>query len=342
MPKKILFICGSLNQTTMMHQISSFLSEYECWFSPFYAEGVLGWIAQAGLLNFSILGGRHRKNTEKYLVANHLPIDFGGRMQAYDAVVTCTDTIIQRNIRGKRLVLVQEGLMEPEGLTYQIVRRLKFARWLANTAATGLSDAYDLFCVASAGFRDLFVRKGVNPNKMIVTGIPNFDNIEAYRQNDFPYKDYVLVTTTCSRETFKPDNRHAFIEQAIRIAGNRQMIFKLHPNEDPVRSIREIKMQAPNALIFTDGNVNHMIANCSCLVSEYSSVVFIGIALGKEVHSFFDLEQIRNLTPIQNGGSSAQRIAELTRQLIHLPQAELAAVRAGYKPRVAWKQPYAA
>lgn len=29
-------------------------------------------------------------------------------------------------------------------------------------------------------------------NKIAVTGVPNLDNLEAYRQNDFPLKGYVL------------------------------------------------------------------------------------------------------------------------------------------------------
>jgi hypothetical protein len=47
---------------------------------------------------------------------------------------------------------------------------------LAGTAATGLSDAYHAFCVASEGYRDFFIRKGARPEKIIITGIPNFDN----------------------------------------------------------------------------------------------------------------------------------------------------------------------
>ena len=34
MKKRIMFICGSMNQTTQMHQISRQLSDYEHSFSP--------------------------------------------------------------------------------------------------------------------------------------------------------------------------------------------------------------------------------------------------------------------------------------------------------------------
>lgn len=186
MPKNVLLICGSLNQTTMMHKIASHMPENRCYFTPFYAEGLLGWMAETGFLNFTILGGRHRRCTESYLNENRLPVDWGGRAREYDLVITGTDLLIQRNIRGKRLVLVQEGLTEPEGLRFFLVKILKLPRFLANTASTGLSDAYDVFCVASSGYKTLFIRKGVRPEKILVTGIPNFDNVYSYLNNDFP------------------------------------------------------------------------------------------------------------------------------------------------------------
>jgi hypothetical protein len=57
---------------------------------------------------------------------------------------------------------------------------------LAGTAATGLSDAYHAFCVASEGYRDFFIRKGARPEKIIITGIPNFDNCEQNISNCKP------------------------------------------------------------------------------------------------------------------------------------------------------------
>lgn len=106
MTAKILLIGGSLNQTTMMHRISNHLSDFECYFTPFYVDGWKGLAARAGLLDFSILGGKHRRATMDYLVKENLPVDFGGRRNQYDAVITCTDLIIQHNIRGKKLLLV--------------------------------------------------------------------------------------------------------------------------------------------------------------------------------------------------------------------------------------------
>src|SRR5207249_7217172 len=113
-------------------------------------------------------------------------------------------------------------------------------RYLASTAATGLSHAYDYFCVASQGYRDLFIRKGVDPAKIRITGIPNFDNCASALDNDFPYRGYVLVATSDMRETFKYENRKAFIEKCLRIADGRQLIFKLHPNENIARATVEL------------------------------------------------------------------------------------------------------
>jgi hypothetical protein len=314
--EKILFICGSLNQTTMLHKIANQLSEYDCYFTPYYADGLLGWLSQKGLTGFTILGGKHRRATERYLVQNHLPIDFGGKNHNYDLVVTGSDLLVQRNLRNKKVVLVQEGMIVPEGPMYHLVRSLKLPRWLADTSMTGLSDAYDIFCVASQGYRDLFIRKGVKPEKIAMTGIPNFDNAELYLENDFPHYNYVLVATSPLREVFQWDDRVKFIQQAYKIAAGRKMIFKLHPNEKVGRARREIRRHAPGALIYFDGNTNHMIANCEVLITQFSSVVFVGLALGKKVYSYLDLDTLKKLLPIQNGGASARRIAEICRNII--------------------------
>ncbi len=52
-----------------------------------------------------------------------------------------------------------------------------------------------------------------------------------------------------------------------------------------------------------------MIANCDVLVTRFSSTIFPALALGKEVYCNIDLEDIKRLFPIQNGGTSAKAIA---------------------------------
>ncbi len=273
MAENILLICGSLNQTTIMHKIAQHLSGYNCYFTPFYADYFLGWMSQAGLLDFTILGGRHRTLTEDYLRKERLPVDFAGKKRDYDLVVTGTDLVVQQNLRGKRVVLVQEGMTEPEDLSYQLVRSLKLPRYLANTAATGLSNAYDVFCVASPGYRDLFLRKGVQPHKMVVTGIPNFDYAAQYLKNTFPLRNFVLAATSSTRETLKFENCRLFLEKVRGIAAGRPVVFKLHPNENFSRAKEEISQVLPEALVLTDGNLHEMIANCDVLVAQRSSAI---------------------------------------------------------------------
>jgi hypothetical protein len=313
--RRILFICGSLNQTTMLHQVGRHLADHDCFFTPYYSDGLLHWMSRQGLLEFTILGGEMRRMTDSYLRDERLPLDERGRGGGYDLVVSSSDLLVQRNVRGKPLVLVQEGMTDPEGLAYRLVRALRLPRWLASTATTGLSLAYSRFCVASPGYRDLFVAKGVPEDRLVVTGIPNFDNCRAYQRNDFPHRGYVLAATSDTRETFKRDNRGRFLARVAEIAAGRPLIFKLHPNENVARSTAEIRARFPDALIFADGNTNHMIANCDVLVTQYSSVVYVGLALGKECHSYFDLDRLRRLAPVQNGGASARNIARVCEEL---------------------------
>jgi hypothetical protein len=313
---RILFICGSLNQTTMMHRISTHLKDFSCFFTPYYATGLIGLMARTSILNFSILAGQFRKNTLDYLQTHGLQTDLYGRSNDYDLVITCSDLIIPSNIKKKKIILVQEGMTDPENLVYKIVKYLKLPRWLASTSTTGLSDAYDKFCVASEGYKEFFIKKGVNPEKIEVTGIPNFDDCKRFIENDFPYKNFVLVATSDSRETFKYENRKKFLKKAVKIANRRKLIFKLHPNEIHSRAEAEINKYAPGAIVLRSGNTEHMIANCDVLITRFSSVVYVGLVLGKEVHSDFDLEDLKRLIPLQNDGTSAYNISLIARELL--------------------------
>src|SRR5215510_11995332 len=248
----ILLICGTLNQTKAMLAIGRQLTGHDCFYTPFYCDGHLLRASQRGQLDFTVLAGPLRERSLGYMRESNAQIDERGEGRDYDLVVTCTDLVIQGNIKNKRIVLVQEGLTEPEGLLYWLVKHVGLPRVFANTAAFGLSDAYEVFCVASAGARDMFRAKGVRAEKMVVTGIPNFDNVDAYRHNDFPHRNFVLVCTSNARETFKYDDRVNFIRKALRIAGDRPVIFKLHPAEQHDRAIREIRSVIPEATILTD------------------------------------------------------------------------------------------
>ena len=187
--------------------------------------------------------------------------------------------------------------------------------WLAATAATGLSDVYRRFCVASEGYREFFIRRGARADKIVVTGIPNFDDCGRYRANNFPHRHYVLVCTSPLREAFRSEDRKAFIRKAVEIADGRRLIFKLHPAENVERATREIARYAPGATVFTTGSAEEMIANCDVLVTRYSSTAFVGLALGKETHSDFDMDELRRLMPLQNG-TAALNIANVCRRVL--------------------------
>ena len=305
-----------MNQTTQMHQIARYLTDYEQAFSPFYCDGVDEIFRRLRLMEFTIIGHKLASRCRRYLDDHDLPVDDRGRNGPYDLVLTCSDVYLQKNIRNSAIVVVQEGVTDPETFAFRLVRRFRFLpRWLAGTAATGLSDAYRTFCVASDGYRDFFIQKGVRPEKIAVTGIPNFDDCERYRANKCPYRHFVLVCTSPLREVFRREDRPAFIRRAVEIAGGRPLIFKLHPNENARRAIREIVRHAPGALVFTTGSAEALIANCDVLLTRFSSTAFVGLALGKETYSDFDMDAMRRLAPIQNR-SAASNIADVCRNLL--------------------------
>lgn len=331
----ILFICGSLNQTTQMHAIArNLIDDHNCYFTPYYGDGIENLLARMGLLNFTVLGGRHKRETEEYFSRHKLQVDSRGESRPYDLVVTCSDLLIQKNIRNKRVILVQEGITEPESLMFHLVKWLKLPRYLANTSTNGLSNQYDKFCVASKGYADLFVRKGVHERKVVVTGIPNFDNLKTAQDNDFQIRNHVLVATSPLRETFRFDDRRAFIKKCNTIAGGRTLVFKLHPLEDIKRATREINTYAHGALIFAHGSINPMIANADVVITQQSSSTYVALALGKEVHTNLNIEELKRLMPIQNDGASAAQIARICERILHIPLDILLAKRKQPQPRL--------
>jgi hypothetical protein len=314
--ERILFICGSKNQTTMMVKIAEHLRQYDCWFTPHYTDGLIGVMERSGLLEWTIVGKRHQQRAHELLVSHELQIDFAGLQNDYDLVVTCSDLFLPRNIRTKRIVLVQEGMTDPENVMYQLVRMFKLPRYLASTSTFGTSNAYRRMCVASDGYRDLFISKGADPEKIVVTGIPNFDNCISLLDVPSGTTGYVLVATSDSRETFKYENRRLTIERAVQIAGGRELIFKLHPNEIVERAVREINTFAPGAKVLYDCDIDPLIAHCDVLITKYSSCVYVGIALGKQVYSDFSITELQQLCPLQNGGTSAMAIADVCREVL--------------------------
>jgi len=317
--KKILYICGSMNQTTQMHKISRELSDHEAYFTPYYATGILGLMVKLKLLEFTIMGGEFKRNTLNYIKENNLKLDYRGKNNDYDLVITSQDLIIPENIKKYKIILVQEGMTDPPDWRYHVTRFLHLPRWSASTSMTGLSHQYDFFCVASEGFRDQFIERGIDPNKIRVTGIPNFDDFEKMTELPFEHKNFVLVATSDTRETLKYENRKKLIKFAKEKANGKKLIFKLHPNENVKKRIAEIKKYAPDAIVYHGINIDPMLANCDVLITRYSSTLFPALVLGKEVYSSLDNEELKKLVPIQNNGTSSKNIAAVANDLLNSP-----------------------
>lgn len=296
------------------------LPNLDAFFTPFFCGTAVTALRHLGLLENTIGGDKLRGRCLRYLEQHRLKVDLDGARADYDLIVACTDLALPKRVFRSPVVVVQEGILDPPGLGWELVRRFprSLPHWLAGTTATGLSGRYQRFCVASSGYRDLFVARGASAERIRVTGIPNFDDCESFRNNDFPHRDYVLVCSSDARETFKRHDRPAFIRKALKIARGRELFFKLHPNEHVARARREIERLAPRAVVFAEGPTNAMIANCSVLVTEWSSVAFVGLALGKEVHSSHPRAELERFLPEQNR-SAAARIARVCEEL--LPQA---------------------
>jgi len=319
--KKILFIIGSPNQTSQMHQVASRLTDYDCYFSQLYTKHpFIRTVVRTGLLDTTILSGDFKRKGDAYLDRHQLRNDYARSVYRhdYEMAVLCTDLLVTRELRSLKTVWIQEGMTDPLTAWGKWTHRMGLPSYFAgNTAYNGAGNICDIYCAASQGYKEQFAAYGADPSRIVVTGIPNYDHAEILRHNNFPHRGYVLAATSDIRETFKKDDREAFIGRCIRIAGGRQLIFKLHPNEKKDRAMEEIKRLAPSGtLIYTEGNTEHMIAHCDELITQYSTVVYIGIALGKKVHSYFDVEQLKKLAPVQNGGSSASNIADICRRYL--------------------------
>jgi regulator of sigma D len=81
-----------------------------------------------------------------------------------------------------------------------------------------------------------------------------------------------------------------------------------------------------------------MIANAEAVITQQSTCTFVAIALGKEIHTNLNIEELKRLMPIQNDGVSAGHIAHICERIIHTPVELLQATRKGVRPRLKRKQ----
>jgi hypothetical protein len=173
--KKILLLTGSMNQTTQMHEISKYLSEFDCWFSQVYSDSPVFrfLLHRTWILNKTILGNAFRKKSEEYCGDHGLKVDYGARANHYDLVICCTDLIIPRKIRNTKTIWVQEGMIDPYTIKSKIVKFLGLPPWFCgNTSLNGSTDKCDIYCVASEGYRFSLALKGTHPDKIFVPEYP--------------------------------------------------------------------------------------------------------------------------------------------------------------------------
>ena len=102
------------------------LYEHECVFTPFYADGLLRFLAENGLLDFTTLGGRAMRMTEAYLLEQGLTVDDARGRGPLRPGGHGHRPRGPPNVRGRPVVLVQEGMTDPEDWRYHLVRRLPF------------------------------------------------------------------------------------------------------------------------------------------------------------------------------------------------------------------------
>ncbi len=317
---QVLFICGNHNHTTMMHAIAQQLPDCDRWFTPYYSDdgGALDILRRLGLLEFVALGHDFRGKCLRHLETHGLALDLGGTRGRYDLVVTCSDLIVPSNIVGQPLVGVQEGMIDPALFLAKVMRAmpwLRLPRWAAGTVCTGLSGVYDRYCVASEGYRQDFIDRGAPASRLRVTGLPNFDDFARHVQPGHWLEGSVLACTSDGRETLRRDNRKQFIQWARAIAAGRPLVFKFHPNERMSRAVAEVKRWAPDARCLTEGSGEALAANCAALVTEWSTLAYVGLALGKPTYSYRDLTRHKAMLPLQHG-QGARNIAAVCREVI--------------------------
>src|SRR5260221_12245467 len=126
MRRKILFITGSINQTSQMHEISKHLQQYDCWFSQLFPDTAFlkAIIKHSPLAVGTVLAPHFRIKSESYLRQHGLKIDYEGNKNKYDLVVYCTDMVVADKFKQTKTIFVQEGMTDKRTFLTDIVKAL--------------------------------------------------------------------------------------------------------------------------------------------------------------------------------------------------------------------------
>jgi len=319
--KNILCVVGSLNQTTQLHSISKHLEkDFNIYFTQIFGEGFFYKIvAESGILDNTVLGrdSSFTKSSQEYIRSQKLNYDYRGQSKnvKYDLALLSTDLIVPSSFQKIKTAWVQEGMIDPVNRLTKLINKLNLPAYAtANTALNGTTNTADIYFSMSEGYKNYFNQYGTNRDKILVTGVPNFDNISALNLTTYKESNYVLVATSDIRELGGNEDRSDFIRKCIDIAKGRKIIFKPHPNENLDRVKAEINALIPQAEIITEPIIDTLIAHCDTLVTQYSSCVYVGLVLGKNIYSYFPIEELEAKKPIQNNGTSSEIIAGIVKE----------------------------
>ena len=233
-----------------MHAIASHLPEYDYYFSQFYSDNfILQSLVKAGVAGHTILSGGFKSSSDQYLEKHNLKNDYcqAAYNNQYDLAVVCSALLVPTSIWKTKTVWVQGGMTDRLTPWSKVVKAIDLPRyWAFNTSLNGTSNLCAIYCAASEGYKNHFQSLGTDTLKLIVTGMPNLDNVEALAYNNFHHRNFVLVATSDIRECMGFENRPGFIRHCVSTTNGRPLIFNIHPNEKKERAIRKIKETAPD------------------------------------------------------------------------------------------------
>jgi len=314
---KCLFVCLTAYNTTILKHVADELKDWDCWFTPiFYNDDIVVKIAKIfGVFKRAL---ESQKKTIEKMHQLCVNIDFEAK-QTYDIIVLGNDFYIPEKLnRFQPKVLVQEGWLWPYGIKRWLVANTFLPVIFAGASGSGLSKSYEFYCVASDKYKELGIKSGIPKEKIKVTGLPTLDSLlSTYKQNNISKQrdEFVLLTTHPGREYFEGENRKKLLLKTRKIANKRPIIVKLHPNENINRAKKEISFWLPEAKVLINNDVNQLIADCSVLITTYSTTIYYALLLGKEVYCDYPIEKVKEFLPIQNG-VSAKKIADICREAI--------------------------
>ncbi|MGE0617005.1 MAG: hypothetical protein AB7P04_15345 [Bacteriovoracia bacterium] len=159
----------------------------------------------------------------------------------------------------------------------------------------------DLFLMNGEAVRDRWALSGVDPKKMIITGMARFDKITQFKASHSrqdsaaalgisrPTRKFVIAGFLTDREGPDRNEHREFLTQLCRLARKLDafIIVKLHPNETNVAFIenlvREIGPEVQFKVLGGSKTTPHILNYAdACIVDRFSSVTFEAVLFGKD------------------------------------------------------------